>query len=171
MTNNQTNVNGNNRSTIAGIGLLLVFGIPLVGSYLLYMFREHVQFNSCCHGILFSPPLAIQEFDDSSLFMDPSSLHKWQMVVLSPDVCDDACQVLQTKYDAIHIALGKDKDRVYKYSVSINKLIPSLESIKKEPGIYIIDPKGWLILFYPASVKPKDILTDIRRLLRLSHVG
>ncbi|MFZ5532445.1 MAG: SCO family protein [Pseudomonadota bacterium] len=38
-------------------------------------------------------------------------------------------------------------------------------------NLYVVDPLGNLVLRYGAEQDPKDVLTDLRRLLRLSHVG
>lgn len=38
-------------------------------------------------------------------------------------------------------------------------------------NLYVVDPLGNLVLRYGADQDPKDVLTDLRRLLRLSHVG
>lgn len=38
-------------------------------------------------------------------------------------------------------------------------------------NLYVVDPLSNLVLRYGADQDPKDVLTDLRRLLRLSHVG
>ncbi|HXF08075.1 MAG TPA: SCO family protein [Candidatus Acidoferrales bacterium] len=38
-------------------------------------------------------------------------------------------------------------------------------------NLYLVDPLGNLVLRYGADQEPKGVLTDLRRLLRLSHVG
>lgn len=37
--------------------------------------------------------------------------------------------------------------------------------------LYVVDPLGNLMMRYGATQEPKDILTDLKRLLRLSHIG
>ena len=37
--------------------------------------------------------------------------------------------------------------------------------------IYLIDPVGNLLMSYPASAPDKALLTDVKKLLRLSHIG
>ena len=37
--------------------------------------------------------------------------------------------------------------------------------------LYIVDPLGNLMMRYPADATPRAILTDLERLLRLSHIG
>jgi len=35
----------------------------------------------------------------------------------------------------------------------------------------VVDPLGNLMMYYPADARPKGILEDMKRLLRLSHIG
>ena len=39
------------------------------------------------------------------------------------------------------------------------------------PPIYLIDPLGNLMMSYAPDAKPKGMLEDMKRLLRLSHIG
>jgi hypothetical protein len=39
------------------------------------------------------------------------------------------------------------------------------------PHLWIIDPHGNLVLRYDPSVKGKDLLNDLRHLLKLSNIG
>ena len=38
-------------------------------------------------------------------------------------------------------------------------------------GIYIVDPIGNLVLHYPLSDAGKPVLTDLKKLLKLSQIG
>ncbi|MEC7251173.1 MAG: hypothetical protein VXW10_08035, partial [Pseudomonadota bacterium] len=38
-------------------------------------------------------------------------------------------------------------------------------------GIYIIDPLGNLVFYYATETPPKDILQDLKRLLKVSQIG
>jgi hypothetical protein len=37
--------------------------------------------------------------------------------------------------------------------------------------VYLIDPLGNLMMWYAADARPKGMLEDLKKLLRLSHVG
>jgi hypothetical protein len=41
----------------------------------------------------------------------------------------------------------------------------------RAPRVYLIDPLGNLMMFYGADAKPKGMLEDLKRLLRLSSIG
>jgi hypothetical protein len=38
-------------------------------------------------------------------------------------------------------------------------------------GIYIVDPLGNLVLHYPVDASGKSVLTDLKRLLKVSQIG
>jgi hypothetical protein len=48
-----------------------------------------------------------------------------------------------------------------------------LSGVKKTmpEGIYIIDPIGNFVFRYGADGNPKDILSDLKRLLKMSQIG
>lgn len=149
----------NNKSPIPWTvyGLLIVFCAPLLVAMLLYVFRHEIQFKHICTGNLYNPPI-----DSTRLFFyDPNYLGKWQLI----DVCytnKTHTVTHKTMPNAIYTALGKERDRV---------TVRHLSSIPLQPGgMMIIDPKGWLIVYYPPDAHPKNILKDFKRLLRLSHV-
>jgi hypothetical protein len=47
----------------------------------------------------------------------------------------------------------------------------SASSAAKAPRVYLIDPLGNLMMSYDADAKPKGMLEDMKRLLRLSSIG
>ena len=38
-------------------------------------------------------------------------------------------------------------------------------------GYYLVDPLGNLVLYFPPGITPRDMVSDIKRLLRLSRIG
>lgn len=51
--------------------------------------------------------------------------------------------------------------------------IPAFEGVEpaRAGRLYLIDPLGNLVLSYPAQAPDKALLTDVQKLLRLSHIG
>jgi hypothetical protein len=47
------------------------------------------------------------------------------------------------------------------------ELLPSPDSHR----IYLVDPLGNVMMFYPAGAPAKGMLEDMKRLLRLSQIG
>ena len=38
-------------------------------------------------------------------------------------------------------------------------------------GSYLIDPLGNLVMYFPPNLDPKEMVGDIKHLLKLSHIG
>jgi hypothetical protein len=41
----------------------------------------------------------------------------------------------------------------------------------REHSLYVVDPLGNLVMRYDAREDPKGLLTDLKKLLKLSHIG
>jgi hypothetical protein len=50
-------------------------------------------------------------------------------------------------------------------------LLPGREGAVNSHRVYLIDPLGNLMMFYTPEAKPKGMLDDMKRLLRLSSIG
>ena len=50
-------------------------------------------------------------------------------------------------------------------------LLPQRAGALNSHRLYLIDPLGNLMMFYAADAKPKGMLEDMKRLLRLSSIG
>ena len=54
-------------------------------------------------------------------------------------------------------------------------LLATFPTYADAPGgagrLYLVDPLGNLMMSYPRQAPDKALLTDIRKLLRLSHIG
>ena len=56
---------------------------------------------------------------------------------------------------------------------ALTRLIPPIDGrpVTNAGRIYVVDPLGNLILSYAAAAPDKALLDDLKRLLRLSHIG
>lgn len=119
----------------------------------------------------------------------------WQLLVTAPQDCAADCQRLVYVARQIQIGLGQDASRashalavaqpldgdystkltreypkLQRYPLDVsryNKVAPEVET----PQLWIIDPHGNLVLRYDAKVDGKDLLNDLRQLLKLSNIG
>ena len=59
--------------------------------------------------------------------------------------------------------------------ISAAELIAAFPSYADAPGaagrVYLVDPLGNLMMSYPRGGPDKALLADIKKLLRLSHIG
>jgi hypothetical protein len=125
--------------------------------------------------------------------------HKWTLLYLQHGRCDDECR--RHLYDTrqVRLALNRDMDRVQRVFIAdadccdLKELLaahPDLIAIRSSPAdepllallpqrsgalnsrrVYVIDPLGNLMMYYAADAKPKGMLEDMKRLLRLSSIG
>ena len=120
---------------------------------------------------------------------------RWQLLVTAPTVCAADCQQLVYLARQLQISLGRDASRAShalasaqpvsaEYETKLNVEYPQLQRYPLDlptfskgaaaPGdaqLWIVDPHGNLVLRYDAKVKGKDLLNDLRLLLKLSNIG
>jgi cytochrome oxidase Cu insertion factor (SCO1/SenC/PrrC family) len=145
--------------------MILIFTLPILVAHLLYTFRHTLAIKTAHHGELVSPAL------DSKTLGCADYSGKWQLIYIRPQHCDFHCEQQFQLLKNVHIALGKDQERVVSYSLSPPQA-SQLTPLWQEHTIWVIDPQGWFIMQYPSPAKnAKGILEDMRRLLRFSHVG
>lgn len=123
---------------------------------------------------------------------------KWSLVYLGDGACDTDCaQVLYTMRQT-RLALNDDMRRVERVFLVIGggalrreflarehagltvldatapgapALVREFPAAGREHTLYIVDPLGNLLMSYDARTDPHGLLEDLRKLLRLSHIG
>jgi len=91
-----------------------------------------------------------------------------QRVFLATGNCCDS-EFLAAEHPDLAVAvLGNDAD-----SRALLAKIPALGGVPPATAgrLYVIDPLGNLVLSYSAAAPDKALLTDVKKLLRLSHIG
>ena len=120
---------------------------------------------------------------------------RWQLLVTAPAACAADCQQLVYLARQLQISLGRDASRAShalagaqplssEYEAKLKAEYPQLQRYPLDvstftrnaaaPGdaqLWIVDPHGNLVLRYDAKVKGKDLLNDLRLLLKLSNIG
>ncbi len=121
----------------------------------------------------------------------PSPLDEkgWQLAYVLPPECKEQCQQQIHLMQQSHIALGKYQERVVPViwtseetknvaqSIVVMQMNDSLSSRVKAGQMLIVDPLGQLVMSYTPEANEdlvrlsKDVLADLRKLLKLSRVG
>jgi len=126
---------------------------------------------------------------------------KWTLLYVGAGSCTELCRSQLYETRQVRTALNRDMDRVQRVFVALGECCdwqfldaqhpdlvtvsatdaaaPLLGSLPAFNGIapaaaeriYLIDPLGNLMMSYAPSAPPKGLLTDLKRLLGLSHVG
>ncbi|HEX6638839.1 MAG TPA: hypothetical protein VF033_14365 [Steroidobacteraceae bacterium] len=122
---------------------------------------------------------------------------KWSLIYIGNGACDDACRTALTYSRQTRLAVGKDMDRVQRVLLAtanccdrsyldteqpglivLDASAPAAQDLLAQfPGdrhdsLYIVDPLGNLMMRHDARhVINKDLLDDLKKLLKLSHIG
>jgi cytochrome oxidase Cu insertion factor (SCO1/SenC/PrrC family) len=180
------------------IGLAVLFFAPLGLSF--YLYYGHSRFqpsNHVNHGELIEP---VRPMPTMSLPLlggaqtAPDFLqHKWTLLYANPGRCTDLCRRKLYETRQVHTALDRDMGRVQRVFVAaadcceaqfLQREHPDLIVVRAEDAaallaalpqgsgsVYVIDPLGNLMMAYAPDAPPQGLLDDMKRLLRLSHVG
>ncbi|HEV7612113.1 MAG TPA: hypothetical protein VGO37_09575 [Steroidobacteraceae bacterium] len=129
---------------------------------------------------------------------DPNFLKsKWTLLYVQSGLCADTCRSRLYDTRQVRLALDRDMSRVQRVLIAdtgccdaefLREQHPDLIAVRasaaaapllallprsgaQAPCVYLVDPLGNLMMFYPVASKAKGILEDMKRLLRLSSIG
>ncbi|MCF2950285.1 hypothetical protein L0668_19410 [Paraglaciecola aquimarina] len=171
-----------------------VFVLPVI---LAKLALDNGWFNQAAtnKGTLIQPPL------DMSSLNDAEHTPKWKLVYVLPEMCDKSCENALYSIVQVWSALGKHADRAEAVVISHNRSnqtqLADLKSASKvriietsqtdiqqifkdsgTEGVFIADTLNNVILRYPlqantetAVLESRDILADLRKVLKLSRIG
>jgi cytochrome oxidase Cu insertion factor (SCO1/SenC/PrrC family) len=188
----------NSRQRRLLIGLAALFFAPLGLSF--YLYYGHSRFqpsNHVNHGELIEPvrpmPMMSLPLLGGAQTAPDFLRHKWTLLYASRGTCTDLCRRKLYETRQVHTALDRDMGRVQRVFVAdadcceaqfLTAEHPDLIVVRAEgaaslltalpqgaAAVYIIDPLGNLMMAYAPDAPPQGLLDDMKRLLRLSHVG
>ena len=171
----------------------VIMGTPLVLMALatfMYMAGWNTPEGRVNHGLLLTPVVPI-----TALFVQDTpevASEKWQLILRVGSDCDAACETWVVQLRQLHVALGKNESRVERLYVSDQPVpvavdnvgyyrtltgpLTDIESLTQSKpvgntAIFVSDPLGNMMLYYTQDSNPKDIMVDVKKLLKLSSVG
>lgn len=186
------------RKVIFTVGILLIIFIgPMIAAWSFYTSKAPVM-QTVNYGQLLTPPIQFNRFvlqdNDQQAFPKEILLGHWLLFYFTPGSCDTLCVQNLYTMRQVRLALGKDQERVQRLLITypqadnpdLDKLIDqqytgtlyalttiSFENIinKQQGGLFLMDPLGNVILYYPPNADPEEVLKDLTRLLRISQIG
>lgn len=183
MTDSAEQVQQKNRRML--LGMFAVAFLTLGSSYaLFYLAREGGVWGTTNHGAFVDPPLTVAELDlagDVGVVLTEAGT--WWLWVVAPGVCEADCEHAVHQLRQLQVLLNKDSDRVQRALVTRADVRPAVldrypglvhlrgTAAELREGVYIVDPIGNLVLFYPLSDAGKPVLEDLKKLLKLSQIG
>ncbi|HEU4779428.1 MAG TPA: hypothetical protein VFS58_06050 [Steroidobacteraceae bacterium] len=177
-----------------------VFLLPVVVAFTLYYGKLWRPATSSSKGVLIEParPLQVAGLRNANgTPADAGALQgKWTLLYIGDGRCDDACRTALVFGRQTRLALNNEMTRVQRVFlatanccdneylareqgglVALDASAPEaavlLQQFPGERGntLYIIDPLGNLMMRHDASQTTRDLLSDIKKLLKLSHIG
>lgn len=187
------------RKQSARVYLVLIAAVffgPLIVAAWMYYGGAFVQPDARSnHGALLEPIVNLEDVLPDSPLHDLREV-KWQLLYQSPGPCSEACREGLYTIRQIRLMLGPDMDRVGRiflhdespldtvFLSSEHQGLITLEEASlgtyiksKTPGeldaggYYLIDPLGNLVMYFDPGLEPRDVVDDIKKLLKLSRIG
>ena len=173
--------------------LIAVIGLaPVVLSTLIYLYFPRPA--STNYGRLLevapAPEIAGTRLDGTPFRL--SQLQgKWVLLVAADGACPDPCGSELYATRQARTIQGREQDRVERLWLVTDAASPPAQVLAQHPGmviarveaamaarlpagpaaIYLIDPRGNLVLQYPQDPDIKALANDLKRLLRASSIG
>jgi hypothetical protein len=177
--------------------LAAIFLLPVAVSFALYYGKLWRPAGSASKGELIEPrPLladSLRSADgkpaDQAVFTG-----KWSLVYLGDGACNQDCRQALVFARQSRLALNNEMTRVQRVFLATANCCDSAYLAQEHAGLitldasaarallaqfpgdqphslYIVDPLGNLMMRHDAAHTSKDLLTDLKKLLKLSHIG
>ena len=188
------------RARLLVAGLFALFFLPIALAWFLNVKTpDWLPSGRTNHGNLIEPPGRLETNGmrslegrraDASLFEG-----KWTLLYVAESSCPDSCEKALYKMRQARFALGEEMQRIQRLMVfpmaaakglakKLERLDAALvvvsadtawmERLKTSGGtaeIFLVDPQGYLMMWYPQDADPSGLIKDLDRLLRISKIG
>ena len=177
-----------------------VFLVPLLVAFSLYYGKLWRPAGSSSKGELIDParPLAVaglRQSDGTPAGANPFQ-EKWTLLYIGDGACDADCRTALVFMRQSRLALNNEMTRVQRIFLATGNCCANDYFKTEHPGLitldasspeaqpllaqfppdrahslFIVDPLGNLMMRHDASHTSKDLLEDLKKLLKLSHIG
>lgn len=173
----------------------LAFFGPMAIATWMYFSGQDVR-TGANHGVLLSPVENLGDTVPDSALLDSAGERLWRVVYVGLDDCGESCVAALYKQRQTWKMLGREMDRVGRVflhgdtapdSIFIDGEHPDLlvsrddalasRLLERLPdgvtggGFFLIDPNNNLVLYFQPDIEPKDLVSDLKRLLKISQIG
>ena len=184
------------RRSQATLWLIVALAVaPVAASYLLYYLWPPAR--TVNYGELIEPqplpdvPLVLA---DGSPFRLSQLRGKWVLVSLDSGQCDALCDRKLLYMRQLRLTQGKERERVERVWLILDGIAPGAGLIEPYAGtwivradtalarlfpasgrpfdhVYVVDPRGNVMMRFPRDPEPRSMIKDLQRLLKASQVG
>jgi hypothetical protein len=170
--------------------LIAMFFVPVAVAFYMYYGSDWRPVGQTNHGELLAPVKALPPGAEAMR-------DKWSIVYVGAGACDEACREALVFARQTRLSLNQDMKRVDRYFIATgaccdlqyldtqhqglkrievpdaagSALVSAFPARDREHSLFIVDPLGNLVMRYDVREPPKGLLTDLRKLLKLSHIG
>lgn len=186
------------RGQLKLLAIIAVVVGPILVAWLMARLQIGIPQTQNNHSSLVEPALNVAEWQ---LPLEPVGYGApWRLLVTAPAQCDEPCLRLVHEARQIHVATGREADRV-EHVLAVGAPLPAelAERLQRDyprlkqlplaaddyqrslegradawqqgPQLWVVDPLGRVVLHRDAVNPGKYLLDDLRRLLKLSKVG
>ncbi|NKC15701.1 MAG: hypothetical protein GKR94_26935 [Gammaproteobacteria bacterium] len=188
------------KQRIGLIGVFALFFIPVVAALFLWANPRLLgALGTTNYGVLLPEARQITPPSLRSAAIvkgeSPGFSEKWSMITLDSGSCSNACRARLHALWTAHVATNKDIDRVARVLLLPEDAQPVADFTNEDglavfkvplrwaqtltgesdpfsPGrVYLVDPRGFVFMYYPDPLDARDLLKDLKRLLKISKVG
>ncbi len=183
------------RQVLMLIGAL--FLVPLAISFALY-YGQWRPSGSSSKGELITPARPLDAAGlkqaDGQPAPDKVLTGKWSLIYIGDGACDAACRTALVLGRQTRLALNNEMQRVQRVFLATEHCCDTQYIAAEQPGLmaldasaapkllaqfpadrahslFIVDPLGNLMMRHDAAQTTEDLLNDLKKLLRLSHIG
>jgi len=188
-----------NLRTLAGLAAL--FGLPLVIAFFTYYGTGWRPVGRVNHGVLITParplpPISLPRLSLAAAHGTPFR-GQWTLVYVGNGACDSACRQALYVMRQTRLGLNNDMTRLQRLFLAsgdcsacewLARVDPGLEVLDaggaagtallrefpspgREHSLFVVDPLGNLMMSYDVLGDPHGLLEDLKKLLKLSHIG
>jgi hypothetical protein len=174
------------RGRLTLLALIVFFALPFIIAKAI-LSNHWYESGVTNHGTLVEPRVTFESLD----LVNPLQTKSWQLGFMLPADCNDACINRLYIMGQTYLALGKYKERVTPVvyvlpdqvlpelpeSLSVVTINAAFADVVPEQGYLIADTLGQLVMYFSPTSEDKQVehskglLSDLRKLLKLSRVG
>jgi cytochrome oxidase Cu insertion factor (SCO1/SenC/PrrC family) len=177
------------------LALAALFAAPIVASVIAYNVVEPRATGN--YGELLLPPVQVTthrlEAPDGGTFAFGELAGRWVMVASDSGECPATCREKLEAMRQVRLALGREAGRVERVFVVDDLRRPGARLLEEFSGtrlaltptglalpaggandrahVYLVDPRGNVMMRWPAGADRKRMLGDLKRLLKASQIG
>ena len=199
MSTSEPELRARNLRTLALLASLFV--VPLALAFFTYYGTSWRPLARVNHGELITParalppsslPQVLPPAGPATLFRD-----QWSLVYIGDGSCPDACRQALYVMRQTRLSLNNDMTRVARVFLATGNccareflghdhaglvvldatgagaqgLLAQFPPGERAHTLFVVDPLGNLMMSYDARANPRGLLEDLKKLLRLSHIG